>query len=87
MDAAEAFIQEASEIRLFGGVEIVWGEYEARVDRAVYRRSEGSITSDAPVDLVGPGLSVQGRGVEVDVEGRVAKIMSEVRAVVGGGSP
>ena len=84
LGAAEAQIEEGKEIRLSGGVEISWGEYKAQVERATYYRGDGRIFSPGVVTLTGPGLSVRGRGVEVDVHARAAKINQDVSAVVGG---
>ncbi|MBE0618122.1 MAG: LPS export ABC transporter periplasmic protein LptC [Proteobacteria bacterium] len=71
-------------IRLSDGVEVAWGEYRALVDRAEYRRRQGRVTSDAAVILEGPALEVRGTGLEVDVEGRVARIGADVRARIRG---
>lgn len=87
MEAGEADVRASHEVRLFGGVEIFWSEYVARMDQATYYRGEGLIRSPDPVSLRGPGLELTGRGVEVDVEGRVARVNQDVRAVVRGGVP
>lgn len=82
--AENAEFDGGDELQLGGGVEITWDGYAASVDRAVYQRGSGEIRSADPVTLQGPGLRVEGRGVEVDVEGRVARILSKVQAVMSG---
>lgn len=69
-------------LRLWGGVEVRSGGYRARVERATYRRGEGRVVSEDPVEVDGPGLSVRGRGLEVDVEGRSVRVLDGVRAVL-----
>lgn len=87
LEAGRARVEERDVIRLSGGVEVAWGEYRAQVERAEYQRREGRVVSDAPVVLEGPTLEVRGRGLEVDVEGRSARVREDVRAWVRGGTP
>ncbi|GAB4266611.1 MAG: hypothetical protein Kow0092_19650 [Deferrisomatales bacterium] len=83
LEAGEARVERGEEIRLSGGVRIAWAGYTARMDRATYLRERGEIRSDGPVELAGPAMTVRGKGLEVDVEGRVARILARVRTVVG----
>lgn len=87
MSAGAAQVDRGDEVRLSEGVELSWDGHDAKVRRAVYLRGEGVIRSEDPVAFTGPWLSVNGSGVELDVEGRVARIRSGVRAVIRGARP
>ncbi len=80
--AGAADAATSGEIRLWGGVEVHSGGYRARAARATYRRGEGRVVSEDPVEVEGPGLTVHGRGLEVDVEGRSVRVLDGVRAVL-----
>lgn len=84
VDAGRALMQARTLLKLSEGVKVTWEEYEATLDRADYHRGEGRISSDAPVVLKGPGMSVRGTGIDVDVEKQTARIRSRVRAVLTG---
>jgi LPS export ABC transporter protein LptC len=84
LKAGEAEVEQGEEVRLSGGVEMSWQGYGARLERATYHRGQGLITSSDPVEITGPGLVVTGTGVELDVEGRVAKVLTDVHAVFQG---
>jgi LPS export ABC transporter protein LptC len=85
-EAGRGEMQTRDVVRFLDGVTVRWQGYQVRLDDASYRRGDGKIVSDGPVTLTGPGLSVKGKGLEVDVEGKRAKILSGVSAVVGGGA-
>ncbi|MBI5446056.1 MAG: LPS export ABC transporter periplasmic protein LptC [Deltaproteobacteria bacterium] len=84
--AGSAAMESGTLLTLSQGVEVSWDGYRAALDRAAYHRGQGRISSDSPVLLDGPGMTVRGKGVDVDVETRKARIRSEVRAVIQGGS-
>lgn len=87
LTAARADVERGEALTLGGGVEITWDGYEAAVDEATYRRGSGTIRAPGPVSVHGPGVRVEGRGLEVDVEGKVARVLEKVHAVVGRGGP
>lgn len=87
LEAGGADIDGMDVVRLSGGVEVAWDAYRAHLERAEYRRGQGRVTSDDPVSLEGGGLRVRGRGLEVDVEKRTARVREGVEASVGGGTP
>lgn len=70
------------ELRLSRGVEIAWDGYRVRVDTATYHRGAARVSSPDAVELTGPGLWAQGRGVEVDVERRNVRVAGGVKAVL-----
>jgi hypothetical protein len=83
LESERAEVEEGSAFRLVGGVRISWGEYEVRVERAAYLHGRGLVTSDSPAQLTGPGLQLNGVGVELEVGRRVVRILAEARAVLG----
>ncbi|MEW6486572.1 MAG: LPS export ABC transporter periplasmic protein LptC [Thermodesulfobacteriota bacterium] len=87
LEAGGADIDGRDVVRLSGGVEVAWDAYRAHLDRAEYRPGQGRVTSDDAVSLEGAGLRVRGRGLEVDVEKRTARVREGVEASVGGGTP
>jgi LPS export ABC transporter protein LptC len=82
LKAGEAEVEQGEEVRLSGGVEMFWRGYGARVERAKYHRGRGVITSDARVELTGPGLAVAGSGFEIEVEEQIARVLTDVHAVL-----
>jgi hypothetical protein len=87
LEAGAADIHGMDVVRLSEGVEVAWDEYRAHLEQAEYRRGQGRVTSDDPVSLEGAGLRVRGRGLEVDVQKRTARVREGVEASVGGGTP
>jgi hypothetical protein len=69
---------------LTGGVELLWGKWHAHLDSVNYLREEGRIFSDADVVADGEGVSVRGKGIEVDVGKGTARLTGKVHAVIGG---
>lgn len=85
--AASGEAAKGESVTLAGDVRVAWGEFEAATDRVTYLRGKGLVRSEGPVSLVGRRLKVQGTGLEVDVEGRTVRVLSKVRATVGGSKP
>ena len=85
--AGRGRIESKEEVRLVEGVTLAWQGYRAEAEEATYRRGVGMVVVAGPVVLTGPGIRVRGRGLEVDVDGRRARVRSEVAAVVGEDRP
>lgn len=83
LTAGRADVERGETVTLAGGVEITWDGYTAVVDDATYRRGSGTVRSPGPVAVRGPAVTVDGQGLEVDVEGKVAHVLSRVHAVIG----
>ncbi len=83
LQAGAARVERGDEIHLEDGVRMSWSEgFRIDVEDATYRRGAGVIVSGAPVAFAAPGFRVEGRGVWVDVEGRVVRVEESVRAVM-----
>jgi LPS export ABC transporter protein LptC len=55
--------------------------YTLRTTSLSYRQADGLIRTDAPVELHGEGVFMQGVGLRVDLAGRRLQIPAQVRAV------
>ena len=87
LHAASGEASRGEEVSVAGGVKLSWSDFVATTDRATYFRGKGLVRSEAAVSLAGRGLKVEGVGFEVDVEGRQFRVLSNVRATVGGSKP
>ena len=87
LEAGRAEVDEMDAVRLSGGVILRWDGYTARVPQAEYRRRDGRVTSGEAVELEGSTVSVQGTGLDLDVERRMARIQTGVTARIAGASP
>ncbi len=81
LEAGVAAMERRDVLSFSEGVTLSWEGYRAEAERATYQRSRGWIVSSDPVRLHGPGVEVTGRGLEVDVEGRRLRVLSEAHTV------
>ncbi len=81
LEAGVAAVERRDLLSFSEGVTLSWDGYRAESERATYQRSLGRIVSSDPVRLRGPGVEVTGRGLEVDVDGRRLRVLSEAHTV------
>lgn len=71
-------LREVQQFSLRGDVFLAAGEYELRVKAAEYNREAHRLLAPGEVDMVGPGLTVEGRGLEVDVDRATLRVGGRV---------
>ncbi len=87
IESGRARVEGGRTVTFAGGVVIRWAGHEVRGASARYERDRGRVVSPGRVVWRGPGLRVEGKGLIVELEPRVARLSGGVRAWVGGRRP
>lgn len=77
------YSRNSGEINLWGNLEGVTGDgYKIFTEQVLINEKNGRITTDKPVKIFGSFFSVHGRGLIVDVEKEIVRILSDVTAEI-----
>ncbi|MCM2266059.1 MAG: LPS export ABC transporter periplasmic protein LptC [Desulfuromonadales bacterium] len=71
-----------SVVEVRGEVEVVSSGYTLQTDYLTYRQQDRSIRTDAPVRLVSAGLTLDGVGMDLDLDTKRLQIPARVHAIV-----
>ncbi len=77
------YSRSSGEIRLNGGLKATTDDgYRIVTESAVYRHKQGRLETSDPVKITGPFFSVEGRGLDLDVEKETVQILSNVTTLI-----
>jgi len=83
LKSGSAEADQGEVFRFYDRVEFTWGDYRGKVEEASYLQGKGIVKSEQPAALEGPGLKLSGEKVEIDVDGKIARLWGNVHAVFG----
>ncbi|HUI25445.1 MAG TPA: LPS export ABC transporter periplasmic protein LptC [Candidatus Kryptonia bacterium] len=70
--------RELDQVEMRGNIEVQFADYTAHAEQAVYRRSDGLISSTEPVEIVGRALELHAERMEVDVDAQTLRLFRRV---------
>ena len=77
------YARESGVIKLWGNLEGVSGDgYRMTTDHILFSEKEGFLRTDAQVKISGPFFSIEGRGLLLDLEKEILKVLSDVTTIV-----
>lgn len=78
-----AYSRDTGEIRLSGDlVGVTQDGYRIFTDQVLIHERRKRIETDGPVRILGPFFSVEGRGLFVDLEAEIVRVLSDVTTIV-----
>ena len=79
------FSQDSKNMELVGNVALSSSDgYRFRTHSIAYNHCEKKVTTADPVELEGDEIRMTGRGMVVDMEGKVIRVLSQVRTILKG---
>jgi LPS export ABC transporter protein LptC len=78
--------QDSKDMELSGDVVVTSSDgYRLKTQSVSYHHSEKKITTSDPVEIEGDLIRLEGRGMSVDMEGKIFKVLSQVKTRWKGG--
>jgi len=79
------FSQDSKNIELVGNVTLTSSDgYRFKTHSIAYNHSEKKVTTPDPVELEGDQIRMTGKGMVVDMEGKVIRVLNQVRTILRG---
>jgi LPS export ABC transporter protein LptC len=77
------YYRTSGEIRLRGSLKATTDDgYSILTESAVYRHKQGRLETKDPVKITGPFFSIEGRGLQLNVEKETLHILSDVTTLI-----
>ena len=79
------FSQDSKNIELVGNVTLSSSDgYRFKTHSIAYNHSEKKVTTPDPVELEGDQIRMTGKGMVVDMDGKVIRVLNQVRTILKG---